>query len=529
MAHVTGGGDKVSEDGDDLRTVTIGCGSRMLEEPLSELKLMPRKLRMKKVKIARKGGFLRRTKCENTEKAMKRRLREMRASRNYSMGCTSTRLREIYGLLDCRKAKFDQKVDKVPYPPLGQEFYPDWNCVDVGLQLDKVLDPGRECGVKLDEGLQLDKVPDPGQECGVKLDEEEECGIDPEFDPDWNCGFDSDIDPDWNDHHVVSWDEFAVEALHIVRLYEITKEDPVHCLPVRTRFCKFNIALFDFEKESKASHGPPILELTSRDRIKLADSVNIVSFKIPKSDVGYPISVFGTVLVRDQFDYKCIYVFNRDKDNAQVIRSPEDMLALTDPCRGLVVTNGMFFEINLKIKCGDSGETDFSKGVIERDVFVSQNRKLMTRLLTSWHSTVQLAYTPVPFAVAAYLAVNILEGPHDFFIGEISAWTSGNENRIILYDSNVEGTDTSIGDGGSAVLSRCLVAVPVKEDLQLRVCVQEGGCEVACFELTLDHLDDNRICCQGSHEIEVKVEWTAILNRSEEGVLRHVGHTILVV
>ncbi|CAN6331873.1 unnamed protein product [Urochloa humidicola] len=488
---VTGGGDKVSEDGDELRTVKIGCGSRMLEEPLSELKLRAWKPRMKKLKIARKGGSLRRTKCENIKKAMKRRHREMRASRNCSTGCTSIYLREFLESF----AKVDLQVDKVPYS--AEEWVPDCNWVN--------------------GGLLLDKVPDPGQECGVKLDEEVECGIDPE------------LHPDWNDHHVVSWDEFAVEALHIVRLYEITEEDPVRRLPVRTRFCKFNIALFDFEKESKASRGPPILELTSRDHIKLADSINIVSFKIPKSDVDYPISVFGTVLVRDQFDYKCIYVFNCDKDNAQVIKSPEDMLALTDPCRGLVVTNGMFFEINLKIKCGDSGETDFSKGVIERDVFVSQDWKLMTRLLTSWHSTVQLAYTPVPCAVAAYLAVNILEGPHDFFIGEICAWTSGNKNRIILYDSNVEGTETSIGDGGSVVLSRCLVAVPVKEDLQLRVCVQEGGCEAACFELTLDHLDDNRICCQGSHEIEVKVEWTAILNRSEEGVLRHVGHTKLVV
>jgi hypothetical protein len=136
---------------------------------------------------------------------------------------------------------------------------------------------------------------------------------------------------------------------------------------------------------------------------------------------------------------------------------------------------------------------------------------------------------PVPSAVAAYLAINILKGPRDFFIGEVNAWTSGNKNRIILYDSQVEGTETSIGDGGSVVLSRCLVAVPVKEDLQLCVCVREGGCEAACFELTLDHLDDRRICFQGSYEIEVKVEWTAILNRSEKGVFRHVGYTTLLV
>jgi hypothetical protein len=192
------------------------------------------------------------------------------------------------------------------------------------------------------------------------------------------------------------------------------------------------------------------------------------------------------------------------------------MLKLTDPYRGLAVTNGMFFEINLKIKSDNSGDTDFSKGVIEHEVFLCP-KELMTRQLDSWHSSVQLVYTPVPCAVAANLAVNVLEGPCDLFIGEVTAWTSGNENQIILYDSEVEGTETSIGDGGSVVLSRCLVAVPVNEELILRVCVREGGSKAACFELTLGHFDDNIIeLIQGAYALHVKVEWTAILNRTEK-------------
>ncbi|OEL17616.1 Sister chromatid cohesion 1 protein 1 [Dichanthelium oligosanthes] len=154
----------------------------------------------------------------------------------------------------------------------------------------------------------------------------------------------------------------------------------------------------------RASRGPPILTLTSRDQNKLSDSINLISFKILKSDMGYPINVFGNVLVRDQ----------------------KDTLTLTDPLRGLAITNGMFFEVNLKAsRRYGSGDTEFSK---------------------------------------ANLAVNILEGPRDFFTGEVVAWTSGNKNRIILYDSRVEGTETSIGDGGRVVLSRCLVAVPVKKN-----------------------------------------------------------------
>lgn len=66
---------------------------------------------------------------------------------------------------------------------------------------------------------------------------------------DWHCGFDPELDPNFDDNHVVSWEEHAAEALHIVRLHQITEYDPVRRMPVRTRFCKFNLAYFDFDKQ----------------------------------------------------------------------------------------------------------------------------------------------------------------------------------------------------------------------------------------------------------------------------------------
>lgn len=43
------------------------------------------------------------------------------------------------------------------------------------------------------------------------------------------------------------------------------------------------------------------------------------------------------------------------------------MLTLTGPYRILSVTDLMFFEINLKIRSDDTGDRDFSKGVIEHN------------------------------------------------------------------------------------------------------------------------------------------------------------------
>ncbi|GJM89834.1 hypothetical protein PR202_ga06056 [Eleusine coracana subsp. coracana] len=203
----------------------------------------------------------------------------------------------------------------------------------------------------------------------------EYCSLELDVDPDQDFGFDSELDPDW-DNHVLSWEELVAKALHIVRLHQITEYDPVQCSLVQTRFCKYNLAYFDFDKESKAKPGTPFLELTSHQHNLLEESVNVVSLKVLKSDVGYPIRVFGTVLARDQVDYKCIYLFRRQRDDPQVINSP-----IKDDA------------------CGD--DRVLSKGVIEHDTCISNGEKLMEQDLTSWHSTVQLAYTPVPYAITA--------------------------------------------------------------------------------------------------------------------------------
>ena len=209
---------------------------------------------------------------------------------------------------------------------------------------------------------------------------------------------------------------------------------------------------------------------------------------------------------------------------------------MIDPCRGFVVSDRMFFEINLKIKGdGTTIDRDFSKGVIEypRVPLLGWKRPVI-ELLTSWRSTVELVYVPVQYPVAATLEVNILSGPCDVpFNGKITAWTTGNvDNHIILYEyvcNKATGNQRLVGDGGSVLLTRNFVAVPVPnptfddEDkgIMINVCFIAGNEEGERTTATIQYPQEERVCNHGPYKLQVKVYWRAILTRPmSKGIYR---------
>ncbi|KAF8733560.1 hypothetical protein HU200_014865 [Digitaria exilis] len=117
-----------------------------------------------------------------------------------------------------------------------------------------------------------------------------------------------------------SWDEFVVQVLNAIRCRELAEYNTKTGLVVPTRFCDVNIAFFDLDKESGVVPRQPISRIPfSNFWCFLEHSVNVISIKVAESDVGYPIYVYGTVLARDQYDYRCIYLFKRGMDNPQLI------------------------------------------------------------------------------------------------------------------------------------------------------------------------------------------------------------------
>ncbi|WVZ92137.1 hypothetical protein U9M48_038224 [Paspalum notatum var. saurae] len=155
-------------------------------------------------------------------------------------------------------------------------------------------------------------------------------------------------------------------------------------------------------------------EIPPSQYYSLDDSVNIISIKITESDVCYPIKVYGTVLARDPNDYRCVYLFKRGRDNPQLItRKPKG--------KGVV-------------------DRDFSKGVRICNVTSGDaHGQFRTLPLESFLSRVDVMYTHVGYAFDASVGVNILNGISKFH-GKISAWTSGNDNKINLYDSELSNT-----------------------------------------------------------------------------------------
>uniref|UniRef100_A0ACD5XLE0 Uncharacterized protein n=1 Tax=Avena sativa TaxID=4498 RepID=A0ACD5XLE0_AVESA len=112
----------------------------------------------------------------------------------------------------------------------------------------------------------------------------------------------------------------ALWALDIVRCQEFTQYDPKRKGFVCNRFNNHNIAFFDHDKETSFYRGPPLHKIPMCESNVLS-CVNVVSLKVRESDVGFPINVFGTVVARDRVDYRCVYLFRRERDDLQFISS----------------------------------------------------------------------------------------------------------------------------------------------------------------------------------------------------------------
>ncbi|CAL4952402.1 unnamed protein product [Urochloa decumbens] len=305
-----------------------------------------------------------------------------------------------------------------------------------------------------------------------------------------------------------TWKEKVLAVLHVVRRREFTQFDPKigHC--VLTRFCDYNMAYFDLDKESQVVHETLFRDVRGR---QLDNSVNIISIKVAESDVRYPISIYGTVLARDQNDYKCVYLFKRGRDDPQLITRKNRMLALTGPYRALGDDlDYMYFEFNLKIKGEGEIDEDFSKGLVTRCAYRNTPGIPSTYSLESYLSTVDIVCVRVRHALEASIRVNFFNGKTTF-TGKIFASTSASStSKMALYDSQVAGTKTEFGSGGSVSLSRHVVAVPRGEDLLLYFCARDSYNKSRRLKFVIGNGVDERVCDLGTYKLQLKIIWKCV-------------------
>ncbi|XP_073355130.1 uncharacterized protein [Aegilops tauschii subsp. strangulata] len=224
-------------------------------------------------------------------------------------------------------------------------------------------------------------------------------------------------------------------------------------------------------------------------------SINVISLRVVKSgpEHTYPVEVYVRVIARDEVDYKCVVLFDRERKDAQFINSEKDMLALTGPRRALVTDGLMCFEFDLKVKGkgGPDCDVQFSKGVIlYRHNFYN---KRMISQLPSFQSTVKLVLQHVASPMAASVEVSLVRKQQlgdraVHFNGKITVGTARNyRQHMVVYDSSRLPSGDLVTETGSLVLDHNLLAVSrrirdntLKGDEQetIYVCFLGAGSEI---------------------------------------------------
>ncbi|KAL6613992.1 hypothetical protein ACP70R_036262 [Stipagrostis hirtigluma subsp. patula] len=276
-----------------------------------------------------------------------------------------------------------------------------------------------------------------------------------------------------------------------------------------TRVWFLDFSRFDIDEETQ--YGPMRFtdSLVGEDHV-LTDSLNVLCVKIMSSDVGYPVNVYGTVIIRDRLDMKCIYVFQRNRDSCQLVQSEGESLILTGPSRGLLFITDVYVEINLKIKEDkESNDRQFSKGLLDVDRFRIYSN-IVKKTLDSWLSVVDLLFAHVKNALEGTIEIKILSGP-EAFNGKINACSTDVPNHILLYDSDVDGVITD-GDGDGKILQLLRRVVAVSNSEMLIICIHSHSDDahyICKFTPRIKGADE-QVAIFGPYEMLLKVVWSTM-------------------
>ncbi|WVZ95708.1 hypothetical protein U9M48_041439 [Paspalum notatum var. saurae] len=284
------------------------------------------------------------------------------------------------------------------------------------------------------------------------------------------------------------------------------------------RFTAVDFPAFDLDEESPL--GPmrftDALYQSERDYgRRICHAVNILSVKIACSDVGFPIHVYGTVIVRDSVDSKCVYHFRRGSHHCQLISSEDESLILTGPKRGLALLDDIYVETDLKIKDHLGQDRELSKGMlsIRGTGRTLKECKIETKSLATRLSTVDVTYAVVKDAVEATIAVEVVQG---VFHGKITAYTISVHDRLVLYDSSSKEAAADAmtgGDGRGAMilqLMRPVVSVYLKDMLVIDAQqAGDGESRSILFTPRANRGDEDQLALGGT-VMRVKIFWSVI-------------------
>jgi hypothetical protein len=151
----------------------------------------------------------------------------------------------------------------------------------------------------------------------------------------------------------------------------------------------------------------------------------------------------------------------------------------------------------------------------DTDIRQFESNVIKTLTVVSWLSKVDLILAYVKNALEGTIEIKILSGP-EAFVGKLTACTTDVLTPIMLYDSDIDDTNTLVNERVIHLLRR---VVAVSEDQMLKIhAYASGGDDNAnishCsrdFTPLIKGQDKTQITC-GTYKLQVKVTWSTLLN-----------------
>ncbi|CAL5080824.1 unnamed protein product [Urochloa decumbens] len=198
-----------------------------------------------------------------------------------------------------------------------------------------------------------------------------------------------------------------------------------------------------------------------------------------KDGLKWPLHVYGYIAIRDLLDHNRNLLFERKRDNCQILTQQDSCLLLTGPSRAVVIIDPVTFEVDLNVR----GETESEDNVLCLKFFqhhtVTSYEKyapIIRRCYSSKRSVLEFKFAVLEQAVeATVVSAKVFGGPWlDHYRGRVVCRTASASNEdIVLLDSR-DGR-MPVAYDGEIELSRGVVSVEACGQLNFCVTASQVG------------------------------------------------------
>ncbi|KAL6841176.1 hypothetical protein ACP4OV_029145 [Aristida adscensionis] len=267
----------------------------------------------------------------------------------------------------------------------------------------------------------------------------------------------------------------------------------------------------------------PCMRLTNEPGGREEETLQVFSVNVAQISGGlqWPLNVFGTIAIRDELDYNRNIIFDRDRDNPQILtekvslgdtilllgvnyinplsglpvpvtlirivytvstsltklddEKEDSRLLLTGPVRAVLLLDLVVFQVSLNVRgTTEYEDRELSHLAVKWRLHTPPSKSmLVTESYTSRLSTLEFVVGPILYSVEATMRVQIVNEPWpDGFGCHIEARTASIDKAIMLLDSGSENVPVS---GDEIQLSRRVVSVESSGTLRVSIKALRAG------------------------------------------------------